>query len=388
MSDLINTKSLLSGRTKLGRRWDTPRPRGEGLTGDMTPFIDMPRPVRSGEEIDLARLGAFVRHHWPNFEESVHVEQFPHGHSNLTYLIRLGEQEMVLRRPPVGNQVKSAHDMGREYRVLSRLSKVYPPAPAPLCFCADESVIGSPFYLMERRNGIILRKSPPAGLPLDPVTMRRLSEAFIDNLATLHTLDYRAAGLGDLGRPDGYVTRQVHGWSKRYRDAQTEDVPEMDRLARWLEQNIPAERGAALVHNDYKFDNLVLDPTDLTRIIAVLDWEMATVGDPLLDLGTTLGYWVEVGDPPPLQAFVVGPTALAGSFTRRELIDRYASRTGYDVSNMLFYYCFGLFKIAAIVQQIYARFVRGHTTDARFAHMNEVVKNMSVGAVQTIEIGF
>jgi len=300
------------------------------------------------------------------------VEQFPHGHSNLTYLLRLGESEWVLRRPPFGNQVKTAHDMGREYRVLSSLGTVFPAAPRPRLYCDDEAILGAPFYVMERRYGIVLRKELPPGMVIDPPTARRLGTALIDTLALLHSLDYRAAGLGEMGKPQGYVARQVSGWSNRYTAARTDAVPEMERVATWLSEHLPPEAGAAVIHNDYKYDNLILAP-DLTSIVAVLDWEMATIGDPLMDLGTTLGYWVEASDPEPLQRAAFGPTALPGSLTRRELIDRYEERTGRAASGVLFYYCFGLFKIAVIVQQIYARYVRGHTRDVRFAHLNDVV---------------
>jgi aminoglycoside phosphotransferase (APT) family kinase protein len=353
----------------------------------MDQYVDRTQPVREDEQLDLNLLEPYLRDHFPQIQGPLSVEQFPHGHSNLTYLLRLGEREMVLRRPPFGNQVKTAHDMGREYRVLSRLAKVYPPAPTPYLYCEDESILGAPFYVMERRRGVVLRRTLPRGLQLGPEMVRRLSEALIDNLALLHTLDYQAAGLGDLGKPAGYVQRQVTGWTERYRKAQTDDVPAVDQLAQWLAQNRPAERGAALIHNDYKFDNLLLDPGDITRIAAVLDWEMATIGDPLMDLGSTIAYWVEAGDPDLLQAFVVGPTALPGSLSRRDLVERYQAKTGFDVSNMLYYYCFGLFKTAVIIQQIYARYARGFTRDERFAQMNQTVAKMSQGAVQAAAAG-
>jgi aminoglycoside phosphotransferase (APT) family kinase protein len=349
--------------------------------------IDEARPVRDGEQLDVPRLEAYLLAHIPGAEGPLVVEQFPHGHSNLTYLLRLGGRELVLRRPPFGNQVKTAHDMGREHRVLSRLCRVYGPAPCPFAYCEDEGVLGAPFYVMERRRGIILRGIATPGVALAPETLPRLGEALIDNLAQLHTLDYRAAGLGDLGKPEGYVARQVKGWAERYRNAQTGVVPDMDRAASWLAENMPTDSGSALIHNDYKFDNLVLDPDDITRIVAVLDWEMATVGDPLMDLGTTLGYWVEAGDPESLKHLVVGPTALPGSLTRRELVDRYFRITGRETPELLFYFAFGLFKIAVIVQQIYARYARGHTDDPRFARLDVVIAAMSQAAVKAIESG-
>jgi aminoglycoside phosphotransferase (APT) family kinase protein len=355
----------------------------------MTGFtIDGAGPVRPGEELDLSKLGPYLAEHLPGAADSdaLAVEQFPHGHSNLTYLIRLGERELVLRRPPFGNRVKSAHDMGREYRILTRLCRVYEPAPCPLLSCEDEGVLGAPFYLMERRRGIILRK-PPGEKPIPPGTVRRLCESLVEGLARLHGLDYEAAGLGEIGKPEGYVERQVTGWSRRYRDARTDDVPALERAAEWLAANRPAESGSALIHNDFKFDNLVLDPDDLGRIVAVLDWEMATIGDPLLDLGTTLGYWIEADDPEPLRRFLAGPTALPGSLTRRELADYYAQAAGRPVPDLLFYYVYGLFKIAVIAQQIYARYVRGATRDPRFAALGPVVAALGESAGRAIDSG-
>ena len=349
--------------------------------------LDRATAVRAGEELPSSQLEAYLCKNLSDASGPLMVEQFPHGHSNLTYLLRLGEMELVLRRPPFGNQVQTAHDMGREYRVLAKLSAVFSPAPKPYLYCDDESVIGAPFYVMQRRNGIILRKSLPRGLSLNRETMRSLTISLIDNLGQLHAIDYAAAGLSELGKPAGYVTRQVSGWINRYANARTDDVAAMNGVTRWLTEHTPAESGNAVIHNDYKFDNLLLDPNDLTHIVAVLDWEMATIGDPLMDLGTTLGYWIEVGDSEPLKAAAMGPTALAGSLTRRELVHRYEATTGRAVRNPEFYYCFGLFKIAVIIQQIYARFVRGHTADPRFAHLNELVAVLSHQAENVIEAG-
>lgn len=353
----------------------------------MAEFTDKARPVRAGEELDLVKLEPYLLRHIPGTTGPLTVEQFPSGYSNLTYLLRLGTQELVLRRPPFGNQVKSAHDMGREYRVLSRLCQVYSLAPRPYIYCEDESVLGAPFYVMERRHGVVIRRTLPQGLTLDPPTLRRLCEALIDGLAELHGLDYKAAGLGDLGKPEGFVERQVTGWTKRYRAAQTEDVPAMEHIGRWLADSMPQESGAALIHNDYKFDNLLLDADNLARVVAVLDWEMATVGDPLMDLGTTISYWVQADDPPGFQSFAFGPTNQPGALARRELVERYAAKTGRDVSHMLYYYCFGLFKVAVIVQQIYVRYVKGFTKDERFARLNEQVAELAAAAVRAAERG-
>jgi aminoglycoside phosphotransferase (APT) family kinase protein len=352
-----------------------------------SPPIDESRPVRAGEQLDVARLQDYLASHLPMGPgASLQIDQFPHGHSNLTYLVKAGEHEWVLRRPPFGNRVKTAHDMGREYRILSRLCHVYPPAPAPALFCDDEGVIGAPFYLMERRRGVILRGQTPADRPIAPDLVRRLCETLVKSMAELHALDYHAAGLDDLGKPQGYVERQVSGWTKRYQDARTDDVPDLERTMAWLAANRPAESSAAtLIHNDFKFDNFVLDPSDVTRVVAILDWEMATLGDPLMDLGTTLAYWTERDDPAPLHKFIVGPTTQPGSLSRRELVECYAEITGRDISNMLFCYVCGLFKVAVIAQQIYARYARGLTTDHRFASFNHVVAALGLGAVRAID---
>lgn len=355
----------------------------------MTSRLDPTRPPRSGEELDLQRLEPYLRERLtlelPDPGARLEVEQFPSGYSNLTYLLRWGELELVLRRPPFGNRVETAHDMGREFRVLAALQGIYPLAPRPYLFCDDEAVLGAPFYVMERRRGIILRQKLPPGLTLTTVLARRLSENAIDRLAELHRLDYAAAGLGDLGKPEGYVERQVRGWAKRYEKAQTDSWPELDLVAAWLHECRPPERGAALLHNDYKYDNLVLDPYDLTRVIGVLDWEMCTLGDPLMDLGSSLAYWTEAGDDPRWRAVSFGPTAVPGSLTRRELVERYAEKTGFKVDNLTFYFCFGLFRLAVIAQQIYYRFFKGHTRDERFGQLNQVVGLLGKVAARTIE---
>jgi aminoglycoside phosphotransferase (APT) family kinase protein len=353
----------------------------------MQPELDTSAPVRHGEEIPVARLAAYLKEQRPELSGTVTIEQFPHGFSNLTYRLVAGSTELVLRRPPLVNPVKTAHDMGREYRVLSRLCAIYPAAPRPLLYCEDESILGAPFYIMERRQGVVLRRTLPPGLSIDPSTARRLSTALIDQLVELHGLDYRAGGLADLGKPQGYVARQVTGWINRYTQARTHDLAALEKVADWLNQHMPAESGAALIHNDYKYDNLLLDSADLTGIVAVLDWEMATVGDPLMDLGTTLGYWIEPGDPEPLRREAVGPTTLPGNLTRRELVERYQEKTGREVPHPVYYYIFGLFKIAVIIQQIYARFAAGHTQDARFARLDETVRILGEQADRARETG-
>ncbi|MBX3015540.1 MAG: phosphotransferase family protein [Caldilineaceae bacterium] len=347
-------------------------------------MIDQPTHVRTGEELDLQRLEVYLAAHLPNSQGPLVIGQFPSGYSNLTYLLRMGSQELVLRRPPFGANIKSAHDMGREYKVLAGLRRVYAKVPQPLLYCEDESVIGAPFYVMARVRGLILRANPPADLTLSATLMQQLSYQAIDTLAEIHALDVAAAGLADLGRPEGYTARQISGWTRRYRAAQTDDVASLEAIIPWLEQHLPDDRGATLIHNDYKYDNLILDPTDLTRVIAVLDWEMCTLGDPLMDLGTTLGYWIEANDPPSLQA-MFGLTALPGNLNRQALLERYRETSGRAVPQPLFYYVYGLFKIAVIIQQIYARYRQGLTHDARFAGLDQVVRDCGRLATLALE---
>ncbi len=344
-------------------------------------------PVRQGEEIDAARLVEYLRSLGGEFAGAVEVEQFPSGHSNLTYLVRAGAREMVLRRPPFGSKVKSAHDMSREYRVLSRLHPLYAPAPRPIAYCDDDAVVGAPFYLMERRRGLVIRKEVPAELASRPATLRRVAEALIANLGALHAIDLDATGLRELGKPEGYVRRQVEGWTKRWNDARTEEVADVEEAARWLAARLPAESGASLIHNDYKLDNVMLDPRDPSRIVAVLDWEMATVGDPLMDLGTALSYWVEAGDPEEFLSQRLAPTAQPGFLSRREAAEHYARATGRDLSNIVYYYVFGLFKTAVIIQQIYYRWVHGHTRDERFGAFGAMVAALARQAARSAERG-
>ncbi len=343
------------------------------------------KPIRAGEELNAENLQAFLRENLNITKGEIVIEQFPAGSSNLTYSIEIGADEYVLRRPPHGNTVKSAHDMKREFDVLSKLSKVYQPAPEPLIYCADESVIGSEFYLMERRAGLIIRGKSPGILEDSPELQKKVCESFIENLVRLHTLDYRKIGLENLGKPEGYAQRQVEGWTKRYFSAKTDDHAELESAVEWLNNHIPTSNGATLVHNDYKFDNVMLNPENLTEIVAVLDWEMTTVGEPLMDLGTTLGYWMakEVGDE--LLSMPFNPRILMENISRAELVAIYAEKSGRDISEMLFYYVFGTFKIAVIAQQIYARFVKGLTRDKRFAAFNDFVNALGKIALQAIE---
>lgn len=353
----------------------------------MTAPLDRSGAIREGEQLDAEKLGAYLRDYIDGLDGAFHLEQFRSGHSNLTYLVRYGVREFVLRRPPFGSKVKSAHDMMREYTVLSHLQGFYQPAPKPLLFCEDAAILGAPFYLMNRLHGVILRGTAPEGLEFPPDTVRRLCETFTENLAALHAVDYEAAGLANLRKPGAYCERQVHGWSNRYAGSRTDDIPDIEKVIVWLTERIPPDSGSALIHNDYKFDNVMLDAADLTRIIGVLDWEMSTIGDPLADLGCALGYWAEPGDSDALQLVQCFVTALPGALTRLELAEHYARHTGRDISNLLSYYVLALFKIAVIVQQIYYRYAQGLTRDNRFAIMLEMVRVLGAQAVRAIDTG-
>lgn len=362
------------------------------------------KPIREGEELDNDSLSRFLKQNLSDANGEIEITQFPAGASNLTYCVRMGENEYVLRRPPFGNRVKTAHDMSREFNVLSKLSKVYPPAPKPLLYCDDEGVIGSEFYLMERRKGLIIRgKSPKPESHLRETLRpervktlenstslrRRVCESFISNLVKLHSLDYKKAGLGDLGKPEGYTKRQVKGWSKRYAKAKTEEHRELEQVIRWLNENVPEDDQPSLIHNDYKFDNIMLNPNDLTEIVAVLDWEMTTIGSPLMDFGTTLAYWMSKDAGEEILSMPFNPRVLMENVSRQELVEIYRVESGRDVSNILYYYVFGTFKVAVIAQQIYYRFAKGFTKDKRFANFNYFVAtlgNIAQSAVEKQEI--
>jgi aminoglycoside phosphotransferase (APT) family kinase protein len=358
------------------------------MTPDASPLLDEAEEIRGEERLDLDRLRTFLETIFPGASGSLSALQFRQGHSNLTYLVRLGDREAVLRRAPFGAKVKHAHDMRREFQLLSALQGVYGRAPRPIAFCDDESVLGARFYLMERVRGVVVRgDGSSCGLRFTPELLRSLSTALVDNLADLHAVDVTRSELASMGRPEGYVGRQVKGWTERYLAAKTDEIPAVEAVAAWLGGHMPAESGAALIHNDYKYDNVVLDPSDPTRIVAVLDWEMATIGDPLMDLGTMLGYWTDPEDPPEVRDRPCGPTSSPGSLSRLELVERYARRSGRAAGSALFYYVFALFKIAVIVQQIYRRYVDGLTHDERFAPLIHRVRTMGLQASRALDRG-
>ncbi len=355
--------------------------------------------MRAGEELDLAALDRYLRERLPattaaGETATLEVEQFPGGHSNLTYLIRYGAQEFVLRRPPVGPVAPTAHDMPREYKLLSVIHPSFPLAPAPVLLCEDASVIGVPFYLMERRRGSIVRSGISREVSEDRTLRRRLSGAVIDTLAELHAVDIRATGIVNIGKPAGFVARQVRGWADRWTRSQTGEVSEMDDVIKWLSERLPPDDGtggtdatdvadATIVHNDFKLDNLMLDENDPARVVAVLDWEMCSVGDPLIDVGLALTYWTmsggKDGDPnSSLRAITNGP----GWFTREEFIARYFAKTGRDLSRIVFYETFARFKVAVVIQQIYFRYAKGQTRDERFRSFDQLVLELARDAIR------
>jgi len=342
-------------------------------------------PIRAGEEIDARALGEYMRSKVEGAERGVSIEQFPGGHSNLTYLIRAGDSEYVLRRPPLGPVAPKAHDMAREFRVLDALHPLFPPAPKVFLLCEDPSVIGATFFLMERRHGVVLRRDVPAAFAGDPELPRKVSEGFIDCLAQLHSIDIERHGLNSLGRPEGFLDRQVRGWTERWERSKTDEIPGMERLTRWLASRLPPSPRPTLVHNDFKLDNIMLDAADLSRVEAVLDWEMATVGDPLVDLGCTLCYWTEAGDPAMRGGAMSSITAEPGWLTRIELVRRYAEKTACDVSSLGYYEVFGLFKLGVILQQIYFRYYRGQTRDERFRDFHLRVRGLMSAAIELAE---
>jgi len=350
------------------------------------------QPVRATEQLDWSRLTAYLRDRLAACEiagldlsREMEVAQFPGGHSNLTYLVRFGDVELVLRRPPFGPVPPTAHDMAREYRWLAAVHPVFPRAPRTHVLCDDPGVIGSVFYVMERRNGIVVRHEEPAALADRPDARRRVSEALVDTLAELHAIDVSAPGVAGLGRPVGFVERQVRGWTERWHRSKTTDVPDMDALAVWLLGRLPPDPARpAIVHGDFKLDNVMLDAHDIGRIAAVLDWEMSALGDPLVDVGILLAYWAPTAPPGPRDA-LTSVTDRPGWFTRGEIVDRYATRTGRDVSGIGFYETFAVFKVAVIIQQIFCRFVRGQTDDPRFAGFGERVAYLAREATARAE---
>ncbi|MBA3270348.1 MAG: phosphotransferase family protein, partial [Acidobacteria bacterium] len=343
------------------------------MTGDT-------QPVRAAEQLDWTTLESWLRARLPacgiaglDLDQALRVDQFPGGHSNLTYHVRFGKTELVLRRPPLGPVPPTAHDMAREFRWLSAVHPVFPLAPRAYLLCDDLSVVGSVFYVMERRHGIVVRHEEPPVIDNRPDVRRRVGRAVVDALVELHAVDIEPAGLMHLGKPVGFVERQVRGWSDRWQRAKTVEIPEMEMLAAWLSVQLPAPPSRpAIVHGDFKLDNLMLAADNPARLVAVFDWEMSALGDPLVDLGILLAYWVP-NAPPEQRDALTTVTALPGWFTRDELVERYATRSGADMSTLRYFEVFALFKIAVVIQQIFFRYVKGQTNDPRFARFGDRV---------------
>jgi aminoglycoside phosphotransferase (APT) family kinase protein len=347
---------------------------------------------RPDERLDTARLEPYLRAHLPGAEGPLSVRQFGGGKANLTYLLRFGDSEYVLRRPPLGPIPPGAHDMRREHRVLSVLHRHYPLAPRSLLLCEDESIVGAVFQIIQRRHGFVIRDDIPEQFAGRPELNRRMGFALIDALAELHLVPPASVGLGDLGRPEGYVERQLHGWTKRWQAAQggaeaEEAEAGMAPVLDWLARTLPQSGATALLHNDYRLDNCLLDTADPARIVAVMDWDMCTQGDPLADLGYVLNYWVEPGDQIEWREIAAMPTWREGFPSRAEAIRRYAERTGFDVGAVGWHQVFAAFKLAVIIQQIYIRWVRGQTQDPRFRSYGRRVLGLAEKAQRLIAAG-
>lgn len=344
--------------------------------------------VRSGEEMAWEKVEQHLRAHIPAIGPgTLHVRQFPSGASNLTYQLQIGNWEGVLRRPPLGPVAPKAHDMRRESGLLACIHPVFPLAPRPYVFCDDLDVLGVPFYVMERRKGFVLNDAFPANVTVTPELCRRLSEAVVDTLVEIHAVDWQAAGLAEFGYPQGFVERQVKSFIERYQRSATDESPDISKLAGWLVEHIPTSPAPTLIHNDYKLNNMLLNPQDPTHLVAVLDWEMTTIADPLFDLAISLGYWVQPDDPEDLRAILPTVTHQPGFFSRAEFMERYAAKSGRDLSSLHFYMTFAYFKLSVILAQIYVRWKRGQTQDPRFAIFGSRIRVLVAHAERTMERG-
>lgn len=337
-------------------------------------------PVRLGEELDVEVIQKYLAENVKGFpNETIEVRQFPAGRSNLTYVIRSGDWKGVLRRPPFGPLPPKAHDMHREFEVLSKLNPIFPLTPKPYVFCSDEVVIGAPFYVMELVEGITLDNDPNSTNNLSIHDKQTISHLMVETMVEMHNVDYKKVSLDTIGYPIGFLERQVKSWVGRYYRYKTEDISAVDNIIKWLEANIPKPGEPTLIHNDYKINN-VLFSNDLKKVNAILDWEMATIGDPLFDLGATLSYWIQENDDELLKSSLSMPSAQNGYISRREFLEMYATKTGRDVSSFQFYLLLAYFKIAVAVQQIYYRYATGQTNDERFKNSHQSAKNLIIYA--------
>lgn len=335
-------------------------------------------PVRKGEELDLGKLQSFLQEKIEDLpNEPLEILQFSAGYSNLTYQIKVGNWEAVLRRPPLGPVAPKAHDMEREFKIISEINPLFSPAPKPILYSDDQSIVGAPFFLMERKHGVVIDSAFPDGTVVTPELCRTLSEVMVDNLVDLHSIDYTKTALTEISKPSGFIERQVHGWIGRYNRAKTDDIKEAENVMKWLAENIPEQKYATIIHYDYKFNNSMFS-SDFSKMVGLFDWEMTTVGDPLADLGVALSYWNQADDPDLLKSGLgsASLTVLDGFISRNEFIELYGQKSGRDVTDMNFYLTFAYFKLAVIVQQIYYRYKKGQTQDERFSKLNTYVNSL------------
>ena len=350
----------------------------------MSEFI-LSQESRESDKLPIEDLAYYLADKMPDFIQSkqLHINQFSAGASNLTYQLTSGNQSIILRRPPSGTKAASAHDMVREHNVIKSVSAFYSLSPKPLLLCEDESIIGEKFFIMEKIEGLGVDKNLP--IEMNNEQQRELCKNFINGLIQLHEIDIESGELSQLGKPTGYVERQLEGWQKRFNKAKTDDVGSSDKIYQWLSTHLPKDSGyQSLIHNDYKFDNLILDRDQPEKIKGVLDWEMTTLGDPLLDLGCTLAYWVEENDEPTMQAIRMMPTHLDGMMTRDEIFKIYCERRKITNFDLKPYYVFGLFRLAVIAQQIYYRFYHGQTDNQKFKGFGQLVNILLNKAQQEI----
>ncbi len=340
-------------------------------------------PVRPDEQLDQITLATYLGDKLQGADQPLTIRQFGGGAANLTYLLDYGTHQYVLRRPPLGLVAPSAHDMAREYRVLSVLYKAFPYAPRAFLLCEDVLIIGAPFFIMERRTGLVVRNALPPEYAAISDAPQRMSYALVDALADFHAVDYSTLGLETLGKPDGFIERQVEGWYGRWNKARVEDLADMDSVYAWLKEHLPPASTPTLVHNDYKLDNVMLASDDPGKLVAVFDWDMCTLGDPLSDLGALLTYWTEPTDPPYMQMTSVMPVGDQRFLTRAQLVQRYAERSGCDVSHIRFYHVLGLYRLTVICAQIYIRYKRGQTQDQRFEGFGPMIALLAKAACET-----
>jgi aminoglycoside phosphotransferase (APT) family kinase protein len=343
--------------------------------------------VRKGEELNEVLLKKFLQENGliNSLVSELSIQQFTHGYSNLTYLLEIENKEFVLRKPPIG-AIKRGHDMRREFKVQSALYKAFSKVPKMYGFSDDEAILGSDFYIMEKVEGVILNYKEAQNRNIPEADYKTIANSWLDTLVELHNVDYKNVGLGDLGKPEGYVERQVSNWGKQYLKAKTDDFPEAEIIMKWMKVHQPTAYDHCLIHNDFKYDNVVFKDDSWQEISAVLDWEMATLGDPLMDLGTSLGYWTVASDHDFIKQGIPSPTVFVGNPIRSEIAKMYAKKSGRNVDNLIFYYVFGLFKIAVIAQQIYFRYSKGWTTDPRFSKLNKAAElccKLALKAIKT-----